>query len=193
MTPETRRAVWVGLGQVALVLLSVGLGFAVSEWRQGQADADRARLAMDAAAREIAANRALAMEARDYHAEMIDVFRSGEVPVLQLRAAPLSNSAWETVQASGVVADLPYPVVSALAQIHEVQDTYRDFAQITLSVLYFGNVFSGDRLPADPAGYDSSIEDLYHLEDRLVALYDGALRTISDAGFEAPDSLLADP
>ena len=191
MTIETRRAVWVGLGQVALVLLSVGLGFAASEWRQDRADADRARIAVDAAVREIALNRALAVEARDYHAGMLDVYRSGGVPLLQLRAAPFSNSAWETVQASGVVVDLPYPVVGSLAQIHEVQDTYRDRAQTTLGVIYFGNVFESDRLPTDPSGFASSIEDLFALETKLVGLYDDAFQTVRAAGFAVPDSLLA--
>ena len=190
MTPRTRQSVWIGLGQVALVLLSVGLGFAASEWRQDWADADRARLAMEAAVREIAANRGLAVTARDYHAEMLDGFYAGEPPVLQLRAAPFVNSAWEMTQASGVVADLPYPVVGALARVHEVQTTYQEYAQATLSVLYFDNVFESERLPVNVSGYASSIEDLFSLEGQLVELYNGALRTLDAHGFAVADTLL---
>lgn len=191
MTGETKRATWLALGQVALVLLSVGLGLALGEWRQAQADAERAALAVEGAVREIARNQARAERAIVYHDELFQALDAGETSSVELRPAFLVDNAWETAQAAGVVPDLPYPVVEALAAIHDTQSTYQRLAELNIGLLYFGNVFSGDALPSDARGYASSVSDLRLFERELMGLYGQALGAIDAAGFPVADSLLA--
>ena len=193
MTAETKRSVWLALGQVALVVLSVGLGLAVGEWRQSRADAARAAQAVDGAVREIARNQRRAADAIIYHDELFEALESGETQSVQLRPAFLVDNAWETAQAAGVVPDLPYPVVEALAAIHDTQTTYQRLAELNIGLLYFGNIYSGAALPSDAKGYASSVSDLRLFERELVAQYGAALAAIDAAGFAVADSLLAAP
>ena len=169
MTAETRRATWLALGQVALVLLSVGLGLALGEWRQSRADADRAALTVDGAVREIARNRAEAARAIDCHHELLGAIAAGETAI-RLRPAPLTDNAWESAQAAGIVPDLPFPVVQALSEIHDVQRTYLRLSEVNVSLLYFGTVFSGAALGSDARGYESGVPDMQFFERRLVGL-----------------------
>lgn len=191
MTADGRRSVWVAFGQVALVLLSVGLGLGIGEWRQGKADTVRAQQAMDAVVREIATNRERVAAAFAYHADVIDSLQTGGDNRLELRSAFVVDNAWETAQAAGVVPDLPFPVVERLARLHETQTTYQDLARMNLGLLYFGNVFSSDRLPSDLRGYIPNMHDLRHVEGDLLDLYADALESLDAAGFAVADSLLA--
>lgn len=192
MTAETKRSVWLALGQVALVVLSVGLGLAVGEWRQSRADAARAAQAVDGAVREIARNREQVARAIDYHDELLGAIEGGATS-LNLRPAFVTDNAWETAQAAGVVPDLPFAVVEALSEIHDVQQTYGELAKVTVSLLYLSSVFQGDALGVDARGYAGNVSDLQFFERRLVGLYDDALVSIADAGYAVADSLLAAP
>ena len=184
MTTETRRSAWIALGQVALVLLSVGLGFGLAEWRQARADTARTELAVRGAVRELEANRERVQQALGYHETLFDSLDTGATTRLELRPAPLVDTSWETMQASGVAADLPYAVAEALAGVHEMQTTYQEIARMNLGLLYFGNVFGSDRLPSDARGYAPSISDLRYFEHELLRLYDDALGALDGAGFD---------
>ena len=191
MTSETRRQVWIVAGQVALVLLSVGLGLLLGEWRQSRADDERARLAVDGVVREMAANQSAVLAVADYRAGLIRGLQSGETTSVIVRSAPVVDNAWESTQAAGVVPDLPFPVVEALSQVHGAQQRYRETVRMVVGVLYLANVFESDRLPTDVSGYAPSLEDLQYTEGRMVELYGDAFRAIDAAGFAVPDSLLA--
>ena len=193
MSPESRRAVWVGLGQVALVLLSVGLAVALGEWRQSRADAARAEQAVDAMVREITFNRAEIQSALAYHETLLAAIRAGEQDGVELRSARIVDNAWESAQAAGVVPDLPFRVVEALARVHEMQSVYTDLARMNLGLLYFGNVYSSDRLPSDIAGYGPNVSDLAYVEAELLTLYADAARALDRAGYAVADSLTMRP
>ena len=187
MTAETRRATWLALGQVALVLLSVGLGLALGEWRQRRADDARVRLAVQTAVREVVANQARVRDAIPYHDALYDQITAGETQAIELRPAFLVDNAWETAQAAGVVPSLPYPVAETLASIHDTQATYQRLAEVNLALLYFGNVYGGGGgLRSDVTGYAPSVSDLRFFEQRLDSLYGLALGHIQEAGFATP-------
>ena len=189
MTGETKRSVWIALGQVALVVLSVGLGLAVGEWRQTTADAERAALAVDGAVREIARNRGQVASAIGYHDELLRDIEAGQTSV-NLRPAFVTDNAWETAQAAGVVPDLPFEVVEQLSAIHDVQDTYLELAKVSVSLLYTVSVFQGDALGTRMQGFSGNVSDLRFFEQRLLDLYGDALVAIDAAGYAVPDSLL---
>ena len=190
MPPDTRRAAWIGLGQVALVLLSVGLGFAIGEWRAERADAERARLAMDAAVREMATNRGRIRRALAHHDRLMDVLASDSTRGIQLQPAFITDNAWGMAQATGVATDLPFPVIEALVLVHETQATYRELVVMNIGLLYFGNVFTSERLPSNVPGFASSVSDLSQFERQLLERYAEAFTALDAVGFAVPDSLL---
>ena len=190
MTADTRRAVWIGLGQVALVLLSVGLGLTIGEWRQSLADAERARLAMDAAVREMATNRTRIQRALDHHEALMDVLADDSTRGIQLQPAFITDNAWGMAQTTGVATDLPFPVIEALVLVHETQAAYRELVMMNVGLLYFGNVFTSERLPSNVPGFASSVSDLRQFEVQLLDRYGEAFAALDAAGFAVPDSLL---
>ena len=193
MTADTRRAVWIGLGQVALVVLSVGLGFGIGEWRAERADAERARLAMDAAVREMATNRVRIRRALDHHDRLMEQLQADSTRGIQLQPAFITDNAWGMAQATGVATDLPFPVIEKLVLVHETQATYRELVVMNVGLLYFGNMFTSERLPSNVSGFASSVSDLSQFERQLLEHYAEAFTALGAAGFAVPDSLISRP
>ncbi|MEM8560129.1 MAG: hypothetical protein AAGG50_20110 [Bacteroidota bacterium] len=181
--PRAGRVLFA-LGNVVLIVLSVSLAFALNEWGDRRAQAALVEQALRGFADEIETNRARAQTALEHHEAIVEPLGSGEQTGLQLRTAFLTDTAWESAQASGALAHMPYETVAVLAEVHEMQALYITASTELLGLIYFGNVFGSDQNPTDVSGYAPAISDLIFFERSLIARYDDALALIT--GVEPP-------
>lgn len=81
---------------------------------------------------------------------------------IELRAAFLRNSAWTVALATRATVHMPFDVVAAVSDLHELQRSYAERKGTVLDMLYAGSF----RMPA--------LEDLRNLERDLLERYDHA-------------------
>ncbi|MBC7895028.1 MAG: hypothetical protein H7066_06430 [Cytophagaceae bacterium] len=133
----TPRREWRKLAiEGALIVLSVLLGLALSEWREGVQEQKLAHNALVNFRREIAANLARLEKAQPGHAAMaqrladantgrgeqtaFDVFVAN-MPEGGLDTQPLAAVAWETAEGTGALRLLDYETAALLSETYTVQ------------------------------------------------------------------------
>ncbi|MEO1074775.1 MAG: hypothetical protein AAFX41_02285 [Bacteroidota bacterium] len=183
---RSARPSWSGrllfaLGNVVLIVLSVSLAFALNEWGDRRAQAALVDQALRGFAVEIEGNRSRIERALAHHQEIVEPIGSGEQTGLQLRTAFLTDTAWESAQASGALALMPYETVAVLAEVHEMQSLYITASTDLVGLLYFGNVFGSAQNPTDVSGYAPALQDLIFFEREMISRYDAALALLPTA------------
>ena len=95
-----RRTIGRWLAEMAVIVLSVLLALAASEWAQGAQRRATVRAVLETVRAETVANRAEAARALEHHSSMVSQLRSGgiEMARFDLRTAPVDTS---SVQAFG--------------------------------------------------------------------------------------------
>lgn len=139
---------WLGEAtfQAALIVLSLLLALAADEWRDRRARAERVEVALAAIRQELAANRVAAARAAAHHRQIVDTLRKLDAvpPERRLAAFPgnvinpaaVVSTAWQVAQLSGAVADMPLPLVLALARVYDAHDYYARTSQAMLQMIY---------------------------------------------------------
>lgn len=180
--------------EASFVVLGVVLALAANEWRQHAAQQQAARTARASIHDELLANRERVRSAVLYHAMLNDtlhtlVARSAPQPPAGLFArgfvhpAPTYATAWETAQATGIVAHLPYRDVLELASIYEQQRTYVRQAEQVGDLIYTRLFTSGyDGVLANYRHFTSILSTFIYRECGLLAAYERLLP-------EAPDDV----
>jgi hypothetical protein len=126
------------LFESALIVLSIVLGFAVSEWRQVSADRDLATRMLRNVRTEIEHNLS-EIEARlPRHQKMVEAFRSADVSDSRMSAwdvifaklkehgggldvAVLPQAAWDAALSTGALRLIEYDIAAALSEIYGAQ------------------------------------------------------------------------
>jgi hypothetical protein len=121
-----------------LIVLSVVLGFALTEWRQQQAERKLARTVLENVRREMAQNLATLERIPPKHARMaerlataavpsagggqtaFDVF-AREMPEGGLDLSPLRDAAWETAVTTGALRLLDYEKAALVSEVYQIQ------------------------------------------------------------------------
>jgi hypothetical protein len=120
----------------ALIVLSVLLGVALSEWQESRREHARARAALANFRREIATNLARLEHVQPVHRALaarldsvakapgqgaaFDAFVT-VMPKEGLQIEPLADAAWETASSTGVLRLLEYEISSALSETYLIQ------------------------------------------------------------------------
>lgn len=122
----------------ALIVLSVLLGFALSEWRENQIERERADLALESFRREIQANFATLKRVHPKHVQLAErlgaVARADTVsggtafdvlvallPEGGLDTPPLREAAWEAAVSTGALRLLNYETAALLSETYQIQ------------------------------------------------------------------------
>lgn len=178
-----------------LIVLSVLLGFALSEWRARQADHERAAAALENFRREIRNNLATLEQRRPEHAALaerlagaidsdasegetaFDVFAT-LMPEGGTNTLPLREVAWQTAASTGALRLLDYEVAALLSETYLLQ------ASLVPTLARLSDRFS-DQSNFDPQSRDAMIrvhhrlmDDLAGQEEYLIDTYRRALQRL---------------
>lgn len=136
--PHLRARVPELLFQSVLIVLSIALGFAVTEWQDRQRDRALADEALVNFRREIAQNLKLLEEVQPKHAALVHRLEAeaaaphaGEAAFDALRRSlsamhgasvpPLADAAWETATSTGALRLLGYERAARLSETYQIQ------------------------------------------------------------------------
>lgn len=196
---------WATLAvEFVAIALSVMLGFAVTEWREGRREEALRRETLENFRAELRANRARAAEALPYHEAMLErargVLNGGGVDTLRhigqaMRAvgwrgpggAYLAGTALRAAESTGSLGLLDFETAGAVADVYEMQATLDEFRTRFLTQSAY-----------NPATYDhANVEEALWVmmiyfdattgtEKALLPLYDRALGAVAEALGEPP-------
>ena len=199
LLPKLDNNTWSTLAiESVLIVLSVILGFVVTEWRQTQENEDLAQAAKKNVLAEVERNHQRVAEAQAYHLALRDTLRRLDDPPPEAvsnvitagfvlsngnrRAGFISpgdvyETAWTTAQTTGSIRHLPLDDVQQLSAVYEAQSAYSKHRD------WFGQTFMTTTMQKGTVGL---LEDYQHIdlilaqfaaqEQQLLRAYDGALQ-----------------
>ncbi|HET9984888.1 MAG TPA: hypothetical protein VFQ38_14920 [Longimicrobiales bacterium] len=186
-----RRALAKLLLESGLIVASVLLGFALSEYGERRRDADLAAAAVDNFRREIRANLSELERIRPAHEELLRGLErwsashpSGEtaveallrvMPRSGLQINPLDDAAWETATATDALRLMDYPTASLLSRTYLIQRQARGATVALFQERFF------ERGSFDAASAAASVSLLRVLTQQLVAQEDSLARAYREA------------
>lgn len=181
LNSTTKRIPWLQLAlEAVLIMLSVLVALGVNEWRQDRKDFALAQQALETLRGEMQVNQAEVEQKLAYHNEVYGrVTEQPEQGGVSLRPAFLRNSAWETVQATGAVAQLDYEVAAAASAIHGMQQKYEQVVAIATELMYSTNLIPSGRTPGElRTAALPMLGDMIGYERTLLEIYGEALNLI---------------
>ena len=195
-----RRALPRLLFESALIVFSILLALAVSEWRDERETRRTVETALETVRQEIERNREAVASSLPYHREMIgrlerflegpeparEVSERGWIEVLAelaprgLLPPTLSTTAWETARAQGVPAELEFDTAHDLARLYfwQEQSVGRTWPRIADAVLAV-EAFDRGRSQEDRLRYVLvATQELAAQEAELLGAYDRILEDL---------------
>ena len=147
-TPKGRRE-WVprAIFEAALILVGLLGAFALDEWQDTRARAERVETLVAAIRAELEANLRQHEEASAYNTEVADriwdqavsgveVVPPSAYPMGLLMGPRLTSAAWVTAQNGTALGDVPIEQMLTLARIYEMQQKYIDDVNTLMNNLY---------------------------------------------------------
>jgi len=147
------------LFEAALIILSVALGFAVTEWRQNRADRELVARVIENVRIEVELNLAQLEQQIVRHQQMIKMFESADVSdsgksawdiALEIMmkmgggmdTLPLRQAAWDAAVSSGALRLMDYDLTAALSDIYVSQhDAYTTTALQSVPAIFTPDTF----------------------------------------------------
>jgi hypothetical protein len=190
--PKLENNAWSTLAiESVLIVLSIVLGFLVTEWRQSSENAALAQTARESILSEVEENYRRVRRARQYHETMSDTL--GSVEDIDTAAqiisdgfqgqsgvanpATVQSAAWEMAQSTGAVRHMSWDDVNALARVYTRQQLY------DRQIDWFGRALFDTATDEGPQGLAEStpgflpiINQFASQERQLLARYRQVLR-----------------
>ena len=187
-----RRLRWVprALFESALIVFSVLLALALSEWREHRKAVLQSQAAVEAIVSELRTNRAAAARAmafhRSTHTALADVAAKGQVPPLDVVTKGLFNpanvveTAWVSARETNALDEWPYERTLQVSRVYERQAAYSTLARQIVADVYMDLRRRGAQavLQEGFGGFILLAHDFANREDELVRQYDTALAAI---------------
>lgn len=199
LLPKLEDNTWSTLAiESVLIVLSVVLGFAVTEWRQARENTALAQSAKQNVLSEIERNRAQVAEAQAYHEVLRDslahlndpsaetvarliregfVLSNGSRRAGIVSPAHVVSTAWSTAQTTGAIRHLDLEAIQMLSSVYETQGAYRKHRD------WFGQSFMSTALQEGAGTFFQHYQNLKLIlaqfasqERQLLRTYDRALR-----------------
>lgn len=174
--------------EAILILLSVLLGFGVSEWRQVQVDQDLAARLRSNLFTEIEYNRALLETFLPRHQKLVMLLEAVDVSDSQLTGwdvllpkindvgggvgkPALRRGAWDAAVSTGALRLLDYELAAELSEIYNVQeDVRRSFDMVVVSI-YQTSTFQPGLQRETVQVLKGNISEMENMEELLLVLY----------------------
>jgi len=199
LLPKLDNNTWSTLAiESVLIVLSVILGFLVTEWRQTQENEDLAQTAKENVLSEIESNYGDVMEAQLYHITLRDTLQSLDDPTPEtvsrivssgfilsngsqragiVSPANVLGTAWTTAQTTGAIRYLDLGDIQMLSSVYEAQDSYRQHRN------WFGQAFMATTLQQGAVGllgnyrnFDIVLAQFASQEQQLLGAYERVLQ-----------------
>lgn len=148
-TKRPRRRDWLLRGAFEAILILIGLlgAFALDEWQDTRARAERVETLITAIHAELEANLSQHEEASAYNSEVaeriwneatkgVEVVPQSAYPKGLFVGPELTSAAWVTAQNDPALSDVPIDKVLMLARVYEMQRTYVDDFNTLLNNMY---------------------------------------------------------
>jgi hypothetical protein len=200
LLPKLKNNTWTTLAiESVLIVLSVVVGFIVTEWRQAQENEEMAASARESVLTEIRQNRELVQDARAYHVALRDTLASLQDPSPEtvgkivtsgvdgtrggfVSPAEVVATAWKTAQTTGAIRHMDFSASRTLARAYEKQDLYREhttwFGQSIMTRILQGGTVD---VLENPQRLDPILSQFIAQEKQLLDTYDRVLRDMEKA------------
>jgi len=125
--------------EMVAIMLSVVLGFALNEWRAGQAEARQVAIAQESIARELEQNLAQTNQQRERFQAIDDSLavlqeqRGRDAPLEPFFGAPgflFNQGAYEAARASGALAHMDFDILEMITSTYFVQEYRTEVGQL---------------------------------------------------------------
>lgn len=179
----------------ALVVFSILLALAVSEWASDREDERLAVEALGGFHREIRQNRARLEDVGPYRRGLRDVIarmaESGEIASVDafqatiglepLRPAFLTSTVWETALTTGAIPHIQFDVVNALSLTYSLQERLEELSRSGFPDLARGSHVDPADMPGALREVAVYLGEVSRSESDLLAAYDEVLRILDAA------------
>lgn len=178
-----------------LIVLSILLALAVSEFQRNREDTELADQALRAFDREIRQNRARLEDVGPYRRGLREVivrmdadgglgssdeFQS-TIGLEALRPAFLTSTVWETALTTGALPHIEFDLVNALSLTYSLQARLEQFSRSGMPQLARGGWVAPDDMPGAVREVVVYLTELNRSESDLLAAYDEVLRILEEA------------
>lgn len=190
--PELENKAWGTLAlESVLIVLSVVLGFLVTEWRQANENEALARTAQQSILSEIEDNYRRVRRAHRYHETMSDTLSGIDSIGTAARIisegfqgqsgvanpAAMQSAAWDMAQSTGAIRHMEWADVNALAQVYTRQDFYdRQIDWFGRALFDTATDKGPDGLAESTPGFLPIINQFASQEQQLITRYQQVLR-----------------
>ena len=191
MEPK-KNTVWLPqvMFESALIVVSILVALGLDEWRQKREDAELVMNSLstflieiqqnsirieDAAPFDEGLRQVLQSHYRDDDIETVDQFVS---MVESYSPAALQSTAWDTALATGSLAKMEYPLVTALSLTYGLQNRYQLIAQSGMHDLTSPQNLSSDKLKLALYNSVRYLDSITTLEAELAITYGEAISVI---------------
>lgn len=179
----------------ALIVVSILLALAVSEYERNRQNRSLATQALAAFDREIQQNRARLEDVGPYRQGLRDVIvrmaESGQldssdqfqatIGLEAVRPAFLTSTVWETALTTGALPHIDFDVVNALSLTYSLQARLEVFSRTGMPALARGGYVIGDEMEGAIREVIVYLGELNRSESELRAAYDEVLRILDEA------------
>jgi len=212
LLPKLDNNTWSTLAiESVLIILSVILGFLVTEWRQTQENEDLAQAAKKNVLAEIERNHQRVAGARAYHLALRDALQRLDDPAPEtvsrvirngfvlsdgtrrsgfISPADVLTTAWTTAQSTGAIRPLALDDVQVLSSVYEAQSRYQAHRD------WFGQAFMTATMQKGAMGLledyqnlDLVLAQLASQEQQLIGAYAQALQHFGRSASPPADSI----
>jgi hypothetical protein len=177
------------LAELSLIVIGILLALSVDEWRQSRARMAAGEEALQSVRAELEANRALAVESRDYHmgraARIRESFGGVETlgredfPRGFILPARFQSAAWDTAREAGELTAVDRGLRQEIAVAYKWQERYEAQAQAVSELIYQELYESGGRDGvSNPGGLMMLIASFAFREAQIIERFDEALQVI---------------
>ena len=178
-----------------LIVVSILLALAVSEYERAREDEELATQALAAFEREIRQNRARLEDVGPYRRGLRDVIvRMGDNGALgssdqfqatigleALRPAFLTSTVWETALTTGALPHIDFDLVNALSLTYSLQARLEEFSRTGMPELARGGFVEAVDMPGAVREIIVYLGELSRSEAELLAAYEEVLRILAAA------------
>lgn len=183
------------LVESALIVVSILLALAVSEFERNREDEELATQALTAFDREIRQNRARLEDVGPYrqglrnvigrmaesgNLESSDAFQA-TIGLEALRPAFLTSTVWETALTTGALPHIEFDVVNALSLTYSLQARLEEFSRTGMPDLARGGYVPGAGMTGAISEVIVYLGELNRSEAELLAAYEEVLRILEEA------------
>jgi hypothetical protein len=191
--------------EAILIVLSVLLGFGVSEWRQAQVDQELAERVQQNLRTEIAYNRARLEEILPQHQQRKELIGSADVSNPELSGwdvilatlaqagggvsrPELRKGAWDAAVSTGALRLLEYELVAELSEIYAAQDAMNATFGMSLT-MYQPDTFRPGLQREIVQVFIWTLEELINSEIDLLRQYESHLQVDDEASSMKQDNI----